>query len=66
MFEITKTTSESDGYGGLIVSVVNSENEEIWNRFDSYNENIDCVCVQSFQKILKQYTLSMKKMVSMQ
>ncbi len=44
MFEITKTTSESDGYGGLIVSVVNSENEEIWNRFDSYNENIDCVC----------------------
>ena len=43
MQDILKVTSDSDGWCGLIVSVVNSENEEIWNRFDSYNENVYCV-----------------------
>ena len=40
MQDITKITSDSEGYCGLMVSVVNSENKEIWNSFDSYNEDV--------------------------
>ena len=40
MQDILKVTSDSEGYCGLMVSVVNSENMEIWNSFDSYNEDV--------------------------
>ncbi len=40
MQDITKIISNSEGYCGLMVSVVNSENMEIWNSFDSYNDDV--------------------------
>ena len=42
MQDILKVTSDSEGYCGLMVSV-HLKNKEIWNSFDNYNEDVNCI-----------------------